>query len=74
MITLDDLQRAGSGYTYHHTASRQGYVSRKISNKVVEYKGRFGSGYAVLFPRWDTSKYIYIAYYVKKRMVQSDEL
>lgn len=48
----------------HHTSSSRGYMSRKIDRVVTEYKGRFGKGYAVYTPRWDTTSYCTITYYV----------
>ncbi len=53
------------GYILHHTASRRGYLSRKGPEKVEAYKGRFGCGYIVLSPRFDTSRYVDVAYYVR---------
>ncbi len=51
---------------YHHSASRRGYVSRKEINGVVEtYNGKFGKGYMLLIPRWDTTQYVTVEYYVE---------
>lgn len=49
----------------HHTASRRGYISRKSAGKVERYSGRFGTGYKLISPRWDTTQYVYITYYVE---------
>ena len=48
----------------HHIASRRGYISRKSAGKVETYKGRFGEGYIILRPRWDTTNYIFVEYYI----------
>lgn len=48
-----------------HTASKRGYVSRNGPCNVLPYAGRFGSGYVVLSPRWDTTKYVYVTYFVR---------
>ena len=48
----------------HHTASRRGYVSRKSLGQVEQYNGRFGKGYVLLTPRWDTSTYCNVTYYI----------
>ena len=50
---------------YSHTASRRGYVSRALAGRVEFYKGRFGTGYIVARPRWGTTNYVYIDYYIK---------
>ena len=44
----------------HHTASRRGYISRKTEGRVEAYDGRFGKGYVVVTPRWDTTQYVNI--------------
>lgn len=48
----------------HHTASRRGYISRKTEGRVEAYDGRFGKGYIVATPRWDTTQYVNIEYYI----------
>jgi len=63
MKTVEEIKAAG--YKYHHSASRRGYLSRKGGAKIEEYKGRFGEGYAVITPRFDTTQYVTITYYVK---------
>lgn len=55
-------------YEYHHTASRKGYISRKLYGVVEPYKGRFGEGYAILWPRKDTTRFVYISYYIRKEV------
>ncbi|MGN0557860.1 MAG: hypothetical protein ACI4IS_00215 [Acutalibacteraceae bacterium] len=53
-----------ANYKYHHTASRRGYESRKSDGHVEEYNGRFGKGYIIVTPRWDTTSYVNIEYYI----------
>ena len=60
----DDL--SGLGYKLHHSALSRGYVSRKCSGIVVPYRGKFGAGYAVFKPRFDTSRFCTVYYYVKE--------
>jgi hypothetical protein len=48
----------------HHIASRRGYISRKSAGEVESYKGKFGEGYIILRPRFDTTNYIYVEYYI----------
>lgn len=50
----------------HHTANRRGYVSRKGSGIVEPYAGRFGAGYVLVSPRWDTTQYVDVTYYVAR--------
>lgn len=51
---------------YHHSATRRGYVSRKNPDGVIEkYNGKFGTGYKRILPRWDTTCYVTVEYYVE---------
>lgn len=57
-----------NGYGKVKTSSMRGYTSRRTadSDRVANpYKGRYGEGYTVLMPRWDTSRYCFIEYWVK---------
>ena len=63
-MTIAEL-KANAEYKYDHTGSRHGYESRKGEGRIEEYHGRFGDGYIHVRPRWDTSKYVYIDYYIK---------
>jgi hypothetical protein len=49
----------------HHTAATRRYVSRRKPATICTYKGRFGRGYIALSPRWDTSQYCWITYYIE---------
>lgn len=49
----------------HHTASYRGYVSRKSDGEVYEYDGKFGKGFCIYKPRWDSSTYCYVEYWVE---------
>lgn len=54
-------------YTFHHTASARGYISRRWIDRPAEpYQGRFGTGYIVRRPRWDTTRYHWVTYYIKE--------
>lgn len=63
-MTVKEIMQ--QGYKLHHIASQRGYLSRKGDPKVEEYSGRFGSGYKVTKPRWDTTQYVTVEYYIKK--------
>lgn len=54
-----------NGYSLHHTSVATGYVSRKTWARIEVYDGRFGKGFKILEPRYDTSRFVYCAYYVK---------
>ena len=56
----------GQRYELHHIATASGYISRKVDEVVEEYSGRFGTGYAVHYPRFDTTNYHYVAYYIEE--------
>lgn len=66
-MKIEDLnKKVESGeLTKLHTSYFRGYVSRVTGPQVTEYKGRFGEGYAVLSPNWDSTRYAYITYYVR---------
>lgn len=66
-MTLEELKTLEAAGTIreHHTASRRGYISRKSAGKIEAYKGRFGTGYALITPRRDTSQYVYVTYFVE---------
>lgn len=53
-------------YKLHHRATRRGYVSRRSCPRVEQYSGKFGTGYIVRFPRYDTSRYHTVEYYIKE--------
>lgn len=53
-------------YTMHHEASMRGYISRKWDAGICEYSGRFGDGYLLVYPRWDTTNYVYVEYWIKE--------
>ena len=46
------------------TGSRRGYTSRKGNGYVESYSGKFGTGFALITPRWDTTQYVHVTYYV----------
>ena len=66
MATLEELQQkvAKGEIKMHHTSYVRFYVSRKSEPMVLEYKGKFGEGYVVLSPNWNSSRYSLKTYYV----------
>lgn len=62
-MTVNEL-RTNSNYKYHHTGSRRGYESRKGDGHVERYSGRFGNGYIAITPRWDTTQFVDVEYYI----------
>ena len=65
-MSAQDLEAkvAAGELTKSHTSYIREYVSRKSGSYVRPYKGRFGIGYAVLSPNWESSRYSYITYYI----------
>lgn len=53
-------------YRLHHKAAIRGYISRKWDAGICEYSGRFGDGYLLVYPRFDTTNYVYAEYWVKE--------
>lgn len=60
-----DIMRYGYGLHLHHTAAKAGYISRKLEYVREEYHGKFGDGYILLRPRYDTQRYVTCEYWVK---------
>lgn len=52
---------------FHHRASRRGYISRKGEGYIEEYEGRFGKGYIWVRPRFDTTQYVTVEYYLEQK-------
>lgn len=62
-------------YYLHHTAYYKGYVSRKVvydDLPVVPYKGRFGTGYTVDLPSYESTQYCRRQYYILREGVSTD--
>ena len=56
---------ADNGYKYSHTSWARGYVSRKKpEGHLIEYEGRFGTGYCWHTPSWRSTNYHRVAYYI----------
>lgn len=52
-----------------HTSYSKQYISRNLEPKdypIEPYKGRFGTGYKVYQPNWDSSTYCLVTYYLKR--------
>ena len=64
-MTRTELEN-NQNYELHHIASRRGYVSRKGDGIVEPYSGKFGKGYILVTPRFDTTQYVYVSYYIEK--------
>ena len=59
-------------YYLHHTAYHKGYVSRivlYVDLPVVPYKGRFGTGYTVDLPSYESTRYCRRQYYILREGV-----
>jgi hypothetical protein len=62
-ITLAEVEKKCS---IHHRALYRGYVSRKSEHgAITPYNGKFGSGYTVARPNWDSSRYCFIEYWIE---------
>ena len=64
-MTIKELENSKE-YYLHHTATRRGYESRKTDGVIKEYNGRFGTGYIIVRPRFDTTQYVFYEYYIRK--------
>ena len=62
-------------YYLHHTSYARGYVSRKADYDelpVHRYKGRFGTGYTVDLPSYESSQYCRRQYYILRKWSKKD--
>lgn len=64
MMSVNELKNSPK-FKYHHTALRRGYESRKSEGHVESYEGRFGKGFVAVTPRWDTTSYVNVSYYIE---------
>lgn len=64
-MTYYELMKS-SVYKLHHRAIRRGYISRRKPPKVEEYSGKYGTGYIARLPRYDSSRYHTVEYYIKE--------
>lgn len=56
----------GEEYKLKHEATKRGYISRKSDGRIEPYKGIYGEGYTIHIPRWDTTQYHTIQYWIKE--------
>ena len=68
MQNLNEINNAvKNGKLYNsHTSRCRGYISRKLESKIFIYNGKFGKGYKVLTPNWESTRYCFITYYLVK--------
>ena len=64
-MTVDELV-SSKEYYWHHSASALGYISRKSEGVIEPYSGRYGDGYILRIPRFDTNRYHDITYYIRR--------
>jgi len=50
--------------TYHHTALGKGYLSKINSPQIVEYKGKYGKGYKIIYQTNEYKNMHRIDYYI----------
>lgn len=56
------------GYKYHHTEPRRNYVSdRQRAFNAYMYNGKYGEGYIIETPRYNTTNYCWISYFIKEK-------
>ena len=65
---LDLLKLESKGILYeHHESTCLGYISRKLSPEevpVYPYTGKFGRGFKVLLPNWESARYSRVKYFI----------
>lgn len=65
--SLVEIECKGKRYKYHHAAAAGGYVSRVEDSTICFelYVGRFGRGYRLHLPRFNTNQYHTVIYYIE---------
>ena len=54
------------GYVFSHEALHRGYFTRKGNlAKVTPYQGRFGGGFKVILPNYNSTNYVRVLYFIK---------
>lgn len=54
-----------AGYIKFKISRAGGYISRKTAGMIVPYNGKYGVGYRWLYPAFDSTRYYFVAYYIK---------
>jgi hypothetical protein len=68
MKTIDEINMAVSAGKLKavRTSMWRGYVSRKGKvNAAHPYEGRYGRGYCVYRPNWESTRYSFVTYYIE---------
>lgn len=64
-IEAVEKELMNQGYEEHHTSYSKGYISRVATGTLRPYKGRFGEGYTIHTPCWESTNYHYVTYWIK---------
>lgn len=56
---------ANGELTELHTSLCRGYVSRKSEGVVDKYVGKFGQGFTLRSPNFESTRYCHITYFVR---------
>ena len=57
---------ASCGYRIVKKSRRKGYIKRGKGNCLLaDYNGRYGTGYSVFLPSNDSSRFVYVLYFIK---------
>jgi len=62
---LNEMVKNGS-LKQLHTSTKRGYVSRKSNGIVQYYKGKFGNGFILLSPNYNSTQLCFITYYINQ--------
>ena len=46
---------------------RRGYTTRKVKNIVYKYSGKYGNGYLVSYPNYDSTLYSIVEYWIQEK-------
>lgn len=48
-------------------AVRRGYTTRKVKNIIYGYSGKYGNGFLVTYPNYESTLYSVVEYWIKEK-------
>lgn len=72
-MTIDELKN-NKRYVYHHTGTRDGYISCKSKGYIEEYDGAFGKGYVHIYHNSKRRSGVAVDYYIDTEHVETESI
>jgi len=65
-LTKEEMIEVEKKCAFHHSAYFKGYISRLTNGRIEPYQGRYGSGYKIYKPCWNSTWYSVVEYWIYK--------